>query len=124
MSNSNPTLRKAHSLLRRISKKLKREDIYFSAQIGVDSTKEADELMYVAMINSPREGLAPVTFADHDKVKFIEKIKSFYEDKINENEVEIAYLEAQLVSNERSSERIKKKIAELNGEVIETKEEE
>jgi predicted RNase H-related nuclease YkuK (DUF458 family) len=79
-NNSNVTLRKAHKLLKKIAKKLGRTDLHFSAQIGTDSSFDGSSVTYAAMITSPREGLAPLTFASLDKEEFLEKLKDFLED--------------------------------------------
>lgn len=120
MNNSNPTLRKAYKLLIRIRKKLNRPDLHFSAQIGVDSSKNDNVVTYAAMISPPREGLAPITFASLDKNDFIEKLKNFLDNEIDEQTVEIAYHEAQIVANERSTTHHQEQIEKIkNPEVKE-----
>lgn len=104
MNDSNPTLRKAYKILRRIVKKLGRTDLHFSAQLGVDSSKDDNIVIYAAMIAAPREGLAPITFASVSKKDFIEKLEDFLKNKISEEDVELAYLNAQIFANKRSTE--------------------
>ena len=74
MNNSETTLRKAHKLLSKITKKMKRPELYFSAQIGVNSEHESYEVTYTAMIAPPLEGFEPIYFADKNKELFIQKI--------------------------------------------------
>ncbi len=104
MDNSNPTLRKAYKILSKIAKKVGRDDVYFSAQIGIDSARGKDETTFAAYMAPVREGLAPVTFASHDKKDFIDKLQKFLDEKVNEDEVAIAYHEAQIDANRRSTQ--------------------
>jgi len=119
MNNSNPTLRKAHKLLKQTVKKLGRPDLYFSAQIGVDSSKDADIVTYAALIGSPAEGLAPITIASLDKVDFIEKIKNFKDNKISKEDLEIAFHEAQVTLMNKAIERHQAEIEKIKNPVSE-----
>ena len=96
MNNSNPTLRKAHKILKKITKKLGNPDLYYSAQVGIDSSKEATFNTWAAYIASPRDGLAPVTFVSFSKEDFIQKLEDFYKDKISPEQVEVAFHKEQI----------------------------
>lgn len=119
MNKSNVTLRKAHKLLRKIVKKMNRPDLHFSAQIGIDASKDGNFNTYAAMIAAPREGLAPITFAAFTPEDFLQKLKDFYEGKISEEQVEVAYHNAQIVSNERSIEHHREQIDKIQNPVQE-----
>jgi hypothetical protein len=108
--NQDPQLRKIYKILEKIAKKLGREDAIFSAQKGVSSDKGDNFLIYAAMINAPRAGLEPITFADVTGAGLIEKLQKFLDEKIDVDQVEIAYHEAQILANERSVEFHKEKI--------------
>ena len=110
MNNSNPTKRKAHKILKKITKKLGKQDLYYSAQFGIDSSKEATFNTWAAYIASPRDGLAPVTFVSFSKEDFIQKLEDFYKDKISPEQVEVAFHEGQIESNNRSNEYHKEQI--------------
>lgn len=127
MNNSNPTLRKAYKLLKKITKKLGNPNLYFSAQIGVDSSKDERIPTYAAMIEAPAEGLEPVYFASLDKEEFISKIEAFLNEKATVKQLQIAFHEAQIESNNRSLEHHKERIEKLTeddgiGDVKELKE--
>src|ERR1051326_3500462 len=110
MVETNPRLRKIHKMLRKIVKKLGNKDLHFSAQIGVDSTRPDSAVVYGAYIDAPKEGLAPITFLDFTIDGLMGKLKNFYEEKINETQLEIAYHEAQIVANDRNTEHHKNQI--------------
>lgn len=114
MNNSNPTLRKAYKLLKRITKKMGRKDLYFSAQIGVDSSKDERIPTYAAMIAAPAENLEPIYFASLDKEEFIQKMQNFLDNKASEKQLTIAFHEAQLKANEMSTEYHKEQIDKIN----------
>lgn len=116
MNNSNPTLKKAYKLLKKIAKKMGNPDLHFSAQIGVDSSRKDNFTTYAAMIAPPREGLAPITFAAFTKEEFLEHLVNFYEDRISPEQLEVAYHEAQIVSNNRSTEWHQSQINDLQKE--------
>lgn len=101
-NNSNVTLRKAHKLLRKITKKLGRKDLHFSAIISVNASRPGDIVTYGAHIDSPKEGLAPLTFGAVDKDEFLGYLKDFLDNKIDETQVERAFHDAQIKENQRS----------------------
>lgn len=103
-NNSNVTLRKAHKLLRKIVKKLGRKDLHFSAIISVSASRPGDIVTYGAHIDAPRDGLAPLTFGAVDKDEFLGYLKDFLDNKIDEDDVERAWHEAQIKENERSTD--------------------
>lgn len=113
MNNSNPTLKKAYKLLKKITKKLGNSNLYFSAQIGVDSSKDERIPTYAAMIEAPAEGLEPIYFASLDKEEFLQKIEDFLNGKATVNNLAIAFHEAQIESNNRSIEHHQGKIDSL-----------
>lgn len=114
MNNSNPTLRKAYKLLRKITKKMGRSDLYFSAQVGVDSSKDERIPTYAAMIESPAEGLEPIYFASLDKAEFLQKMEDFLKDKATEKNLAVAYHDAQIESNKRSIKYHEEEIEKIN----------
>ena len=113
MNNSNPTLRKAYKLLKKITKKMGKKDLYFSAQIGVDSSKDERIPTYAAMIASPAENLEPIYFASLDKEEFIGKIQNFLNNKVSEKQLSVAFHEAQVKANELSTEYHKEQIEKI-----------
>lgn len=113
-NNSNVTLRKAHKLLRRIVKKLGRPDAAFSAQIAVNSSRDANLVTYGAYISSPAEGLAPITFGAVDKDEFLERLKDFLDNKISEEQVARAFHEAQIFEMERAIDFHKTQIEKID----------
>lgn len=120
MIETNPTLKKALKILKKTVKKLGNKDLHYFAQMGADSTRPDGALVYSAMIDAPKEGMAPITFADLTKEGFIEKIKDFYENKISEVQLEIAFHETQIELNRRNTEHHKTIIEQLkNPEVQE-----
>lgn len=102
MNDSNPTLKKAKKLLKKIAKKLGNKDLRCVVQISTDTDHNDDYLTYTAMIASPKEGVAPVTFAAFTKKEFIEKIESFYKGETTTEELEIAYLEGKKIAAENT----------------------
>lgn len=113
MNNSNPHLRKTHKMLKKIAKKLGNPDLYYSAQIGIDSTKDSNVVTYAAMIEAPKSGLAPVTFAAFTKEEFMQKLDDFYHNRISPEQVEEAFLEAQIDAATRSIQFHQEKLEAL-----------
>lgn len=113
-NNSNVTLRKAHKLLRKITKKLGNKDLHFSAIISVNASRPGDIVTYGAHIDAPKDGLAPITFGAVDKDEFLGYLKDFLENKINEDDVERAFHEAQIKENERSTDYHKAQIEKID----------
>ena len=122
MNNSNPTLKKAYKILKRTVKKIGNSDLYFSAQLGIDSSHGNSSVTYAAMIAPPRDGLAPITFAALDKKDFIDSLQNFLDNKVSESEVEIAFHEAQISANNRSIEYHNEQINKIKNPKIETEE--
>lgn len=103
MNNSNPTLRKAHKVLKKIVKKMGNPDLYFSAAVGVDSNKEPTVQTWTGYIAPVREGLEPVFFAAFSKEEFMQKLDDFYREKISQEQIAVVFHEAQIYANERST---------------------
>ena len=118
MTETNPTLKKAHKWLKKIVKKLGNKDLHFSVQMGADSSREDGALVYSAMIDAPKPGLAPITFADLTKAGLLEKLKNFHDNKIDEITLEIAYHEAQIVLNDRNTAHLQAQIEKLKNPEI------
>jgi hypothetical protein len=114
MNNSNPTLRKAYKLLKRLAKKLGNPDLHFVVQMGVDSSRPGDTMVWAANIEAPRDGMAPITWAEFDKDKFLANIKDTLDNKTSPEQVEVAYHEFQVGLNDRSSEWHKEQIERIN----------
>lgn len=120
MNNSNPTLRKAYKLLKKITKKMGRSDLYFSAQLGIDSSKDERVVTYAAMIEAPADQLEPVYFAALTKEEFIEKLENFLNEKATVNELKKAFHLAQVESNKRSIEHHENEIKAIE-EIVDKK---
>lgn len=104
MNNSNPTLRKAHKILKKTVKKMGNPDLYFSAAVGIDSNKEPNTQTWTGFIAPVREGLDPVFFAAFSKEDFIQKLDDFYKNKCTVDQIAVVFHEAQIQANERSTE--------------------
>jgi hypothetical protein len=102
MNDSNPTLRKALKLLKKIAKKLGKKNLRCVAQISSDSDHDDGFITYSAMISSPDEGVSPITFAAFNRRDFIEKIEDFYKNKCNLDDLDIAYLEGKKIAAENT----------------------
>lgn len=113
MNNSNPTLRKAYKILKKVTKKLGNPDLYFSVGLSVNSTKDKDAQTFTAYIAPPREGLAPVTLAAPTKEDFIQKLNDFYNEKISPDQVEVAFHESQILENDRSNKYHREQIDKI-----------
>jgi len=110
MNETNPTLKKAYKLLKKITKKLGDKNLHFSAQIGISSENGDARVTYAAMIAPPAEGLDPVTFASENKETFIQNIQDFLDEKASAKDVEVVYHQAQILMNDRSSQWHKEQI--------------
>lgn len=131
MNNSNPTLRKAHKVLKKIVKKMGNPDLYYSAAVGIDSNKEATVQTWTGFIAPVRDGLDPVFFAAFSKEEFMQKLDDFYKNKCTPDQISVVFHEAQILANERSTEFHREQIEAIQnpkeeipeGEVVETAEE-
>lgn len=116
------TLRKVERIVAKTKRKLGRHDLEYTVQASINSTRPK-AVAYAAQLTPPSQNLAPITFISHTGTEdLIKQVKAFLED-VDQDKVEIAYHEAQIVAckntikaHEESIEKIKGKDAE-EGEV-------
>lgn len=114
MNETNPTLKKAKKLLKRIAKKLGKKDARIVCQISTDNEHDDNYIVYAAMMSGLGDGVEPLTFAGFTKDEFIGNIKTFLEEKASPKELERVFYEGKINSAEATITWAKEQIEKLD----------
>lgn len=90
-------LRKVEKLLVKTKKKIGRFDLDYTVQASINSTKPK-AVAYAAQLTPPSPNLAPITFISHTGTEDLMKQVSAFLEDVDQDKVEIAYHEAQIVA--------------------------
>lgn len=93
-------LQKIEKAMVKLRNKAKRSDLDYTVQISISSA-DPQVVRYAAQMTPPAEGLAPVTFIEHDTESLVNKIKLATKG-INYEEIEKAYHSAQIDAAKRT----------------------
>ena len=107
-------LKKARTLVNKIVKNLKRNDLDYTIQASISSI-HPDRVVYCAQIESPANGLAPLTWICNSKEELIEKL-TLSEKGLDQKAVEKAYIEAEIKRAKEKQEFFEEKLVELKEE--------
>lgn len=107
-------LKSARTLINRIIKNLKRNDLEWTVQASISSV-HPDKVVYCAQIEAPANGLAPLTWICNSKEELIEKL-TLSEKGLDQKAVEKAYLEAEIKRAKEKQGFFEDKLLELSKE--------
>ena len=107
-------LKSARNIVNKIVKNIGRSDLGWTVQASINSTSP-DVVNYCAQIESPANGLQPVTWILDSYEELMEALK-LSEKGLDDKAVEKAYLEAQLVRSETLHKFYEEKLKELEEE--------
>lgn len=104
-------LKKIERAVVRLRNKLNRADLEYNVQAAISSV-DPTKVVYAAQLTSVAKGLAPLTFIGEPD-DLVRRIKATAK-KLNEEEVEKAYHEAQIVACRRTIKYHEERVEEIN----------
>lgn len=111
MEESKKFYKEARKLVNKILKNLGRNDLDYTVQVSISSMDTA-RITYSCQIQSPNNVLQPITFIKYSAEELLESLRIASEN-LNQDEVAIAWHEAEKARSENFAKYHQEKIDEL-----------